>query len=317
MGEKTKISWADHTFNPWRGCTKIAAGCDNCYAERMAKRNPAVLGEWGDDGTRALAAEAYWRLPEKWNADAGRDGVRRRVFVGSLMDVFEDRLEWVDERARLFEVICDCLHLDWLLLTKRPRDAFDILDRFQFVAWPHLWLGTSASTHADANANISALLAIPAVVRFLSLEPLLEEVDLRTTWDEERMFCGKCGHVGKCGDTYEVDSDTPDDPDEEWPICPECGGTNLGGFASYASMGVWPLEDRPFPPLDWVIVGCESGPGARPCKLEWLRSIRDQCRDAGVPLFVKQLEIAGRVVKDVEQFPEDLQIQEFPNLKPF
>ncbi|MBK7363141.1 MAG: DUF5131 family protein [Micavibrio sp.] len=104
MAENTKIQWATHTFNPWRGCTKVAAGCANCYADAQSKRNPGTLGVWGPHGTRVLASAAMWRQPVKWDHEAGRtrdrwpygggrnkgEYVRPRVFCASLADVFED-----------------------------------------------------------------------------------------------------------------------------------------------------------------------------------------------------------------------------------
>ena len=182
------------------------------------------------------------------------------------------------------------------------------------IAWPlpNVWLGTSISTQVDADANIPPLLKTPAAVRFVSAEPLLEEIDLRETWNDERMHCQRCGHVAALGDPYGSEDATPDEPDEEWAICPECGESNIAGNPSYAAMGVIPISDRPYPPLDWAIVGAESGPNARPCDLKWVRSFRDQCQDAGVPLFVKQIHIDGRLVKDIEQFPPDLQIRQWP-----
>src|SRR5690606_36582345 len=88
MAETTKISWTDSTFNPWRGCTKIAAECSSCYADTMSKRNPKTLGVWGPRGTRVVAAESYWRQPLKWDREAAAAGERRRVFCASLADVF-------------------------------------------------------------------------------------------------------------------------------------------------------------------------------------------------------------------------------------
>lgn len=90
MGENTKIQWCDHTFNPWRGCTQVSAGCAHCYAAAQAKRNPRVLGVWGTYGTRVVASEAMWREPSLWDRRAREDGVRRRVFCASMADVFED-----------------------------------------------------------------------------------------------------------------------------------------------------------------------------------------------------------------------------------
>ncbi len=89
MGADTKIEWATHTFNPWRGCTKVSDGCKFCYADAQAKRNPGVLGVWGPQGTRVGASEFMWRQPLKWDASAKAAGVRHRVFCASMADVFE------------------------------------------------------------------------------------------------------------------------------------------------------------------------------------------------------------------------------------
>ena len=93
MASETKIQWADHTFNPWRGCLKVSAGCANCYAETLSKRNPGTLGIWGSEAsgaTRVVASESMWREPLKWNTEAQKSGIRSRVFCASLADVFED-----------------------------------------------------------------------------------------------------------------------------------------------------------------------------------------------------------------------------------
>lgn len=104
MGAETKIEWCDHTFNPWRGCTKVSEGCKNCYADTLSKRNPGSLGIWGQNGTRVVASEAMWQKPLKWNFDAQLafeywsqrcdDNkpayCRPRVFCASLADIFED-----------------------------------------------------------------------------------------------------------------------------------------------------------------------------------------------------------------------------------
>ncbi len=90
MAETSGISWTDATFNPWRGCTKVSPECERCYAETMSGRNPSVLGIWGNEGTRVVAAESYWQTPVKWNAKAEREGKRLKVFCASLADVFEE-----------------------------------------------------------------------------------------------------------------------------------------------------------------------------------------------------------------------------------
>lgn len=86
MGETTGIGWTDGTFNPVRGCQKVAPECENCYAATMSKRSPGILGTWGPSGTRVVAAESYWRLPERWQVKAAQDGRQMRVFCCSLAD---------------------------------------------------------------------------------------------------------------------------------------------------------------------------------------------------------------------------------------
>lgn len=240
MAENSKIEWTHHTFNPWRGCTKISDGCKHCYAETLSKRNPATLGIWGDTGTRVVASDSYWKQPLKWNRDAEKTGERPRVFCASLADVFEDRLELVAPRQRLFELIDRTPNLDWLLLTKRPENIkrlwpFGWYDD-QFT-WANIWLGTTVENQEQADTRIPELLRVPAAVRFLSCEPLLEAVNLRLTVD----------FIGGSSAVKDIASD-----------------------------------------LHWVIVGGESGPGARPMHTKWARSLRDQCLAAGVPFFFKQ-----------------------------
>jgi protein gp37 len=132
MGANSKIQWTNHTFNPWRGCSKVSAGCQHCYAEAMSRRNPAVLGEWGPKGTRVVAAEAMWRQPLKWDRDAQAAGVRARVFCASLADVFEDRADLETPRHELLRLIDSTRSLDWLLLTKRPENVLRLIGQ----AWP-------------------------------------------------------------------------------------------------------------------------------------------------------------------------------------
>lgn len=187
MGATTGISWTDHTFNAWRGCTKVSEGCRNCYAETLSRRNPAVLGEWGPGAKRVVAAESYWREPYRWNHQAILDGVRRRVFALSLGDVFDAEAP-EDAQVRLFDLIEECGALDWLLLTKRPENAKAFLDERYgrgLVLPDNLWLGVSVENQAAADERIPILLQIPTVVRFLSSEPLLGPVDLgfEASWD--------------------------------------------------------------------------------------------------------------------------------------
>lgn len=177
MGETTAISWTDHTFNPWMGCTKVSPACDHCYAEALGKRTGRV--QWGDDAERVVTSDGYWKNPLKWNAAAEKEGRRHRVFCASLADVFEDRDELDPVRARLFTLIEDTPWLDWQLLTKRPEQVPTLARGWMAVGWPsNVWLGTTVEDEERAAERIPALLAIPAAVRFLSCEPLLDWVRL-------------------------------------------------------------------------------------------------------------------------------------------
>jgi protein gp37 len=179
MAETSKISWTHATFNPWRGCTKVSPGCANCYAEAQSKRNPKVLGVWGDKGTRVIAGEDYWRQPVKWNAAAGERGERMRVFCASLADWLEDRPELADPRRRLAKLIRQTPNLDWLLLTKRPwnlNDAAGLMD-WELDGIPdNVWLGVSVENREHGLPRIDAIRRVMATVRFLSIEPLLEDL---------------------------------------------------------------------------------------------------------------------------------------------
>lgn len=248
MAENSKIEWTTHTFNPWRGCTKISEGCKHCYAETLSKRNPATLGIWGDNGTRVVASDGYWKQPLKWNRDAEKTGERPRVFCASLADWLEDRPELVEPRARLIKLIHATPNLDWLLLSKRTENWRDLVDEAceyehgetwqslwtQGEAPENIWIGTTVENQEQADKRIPELLKIPAQVRFLSCEPLLGPVELYK-WMK--------------GDGH----------DQPW------------------------MEG-----IDWVIAGGESGPGARPAHPDWFRSLRDQCTAAGVPFLFKQ-----------------------------
>ncbi len=180
MGLNTKISWCDASWNPWMGCTKISPGCQKCYAERENVRYGRHL--WGPDAPRQRTSEAYWKQPLKWSAAAERDGTRKRVFCGSWCDVMEAGAYLDKIRKDLYSLICKTLDLDWLLLTKRPENFTSSLH----PAWlrhplPNVWLGTTVEDR-ERRSRIDVLRGIPAAVRFLSIEPLLEDLgdlDLR------------------------------------------------------------------------------------------------------------------------------------------
>ena len=179
MAGFSKIEWTDSTFNPWVGCTKIKrpgnklSACDFCYAEKWAKRSGQV--KWGNFARRRTT-ESYWRGPLGWNAQASdfdkKFGRRRRVFCASLADVFDNQAdaEW---RADLFELIRRCDQIDWQLLTKRPQNIKKMLPRDWGHGYPNVWLGTTAEDAESYQQRVSHLLALPAVVKFVSYEPAL------------------------------------------------------------------------------------------------------------------------------------------------
>jgi protein gp37 len=230
MGADTKIEWARHTFNAWKGCTKVSPACDFCYAWRWAKRigRPEL---W--EGERELTTDAYWHQPFKWDCAAKAAGERHRVFCNSLADVFDNQVPeaWRDD---LFCLIKSTPNLDWLLLTKRPQNIADMLPGDWGEGYPNVWLGTTAENQEEWDRRLEHLAAVRALVHFVSVEPLLGPID--------------------CGNAFDL---PPDEPPA-------------------------------YSPIDWVICGGESGPGARPMHPDWARALRDQCAAAGVPFFFKQ-----------------------------
>ena len=251
MAENSKIEWTDHTFNPWRGCTKVSPGCANCYAETLSKRNPAVLGQWGPGKPRVLASDDMWKQPLKWEAaqakyQAFMNGTaeRPRVFCASLADWLDDEvpIEWL---ADFLKLIHDTPNLDWLLVTKRIGNLARMLGDWQTVPLlPNIWLGITVVNQAEADRDVPKLLRVPAAVRFLSVEPMLGPVDL------ERPRPG--------------------------PDLDQGGGQMI--------CQPWLIQSG----IDWVICGGESGPKARPMHPDWARSLRDQCAAAGVAFNFKQ-----------------------------
>jgi protein gp37 len=259
MAEGTHIEWCDSTFNPWLGCTKLSMACDHCYAEAWANRYGQV--EWGN-APRKLTSAGYWRQPLKWQRDAAafaaEHGRRRRVFCASLADVFDNQVdpEW---RVRLWTLIAETPDLDWLLLTKRPQNITKMLPPDWGKGWPNVWLGTTIENQEEADRRIPEFLAVPAVVHFLSCEPLLGPLQLRSI-----------------------------------RIAGEPHGEVHNPLSGYSSATPWGLIAKKIPDrfglgrIDWVIAGGESGPEARPSHPDWFRELRDQCAAAYVPFLFKQ-----------------------------
>lgn len=271
MSANSKIEWTDHTFNPWIGCTKVSPACDHCYAE-VSTPSRALGVAWGAGQERRRTSRANWALPLRWNAQAAafhaQHGRRQRVFCASLADVFDNEVnhEW---RADLLALIRDTPNLDWLLLTKRIGNVLGMVNRaddelrskFRKVPdrgfdWPlsNVWLGATITSQAEADRDIPKLLRTPARVRFLSMEPLLGPVDL---------------------------TDIPISGHGHHEYEPIVTG-NVLVHKSTLDLGA------PRPAIDWVIVGGESGPQARPLHPDWARGLRDQCQTAGVPFLFKQ-----------------------------
>ena len=183
---KTKIEWADYTFNPWIGCSKVSDGCKHCYAEAQADHRWGKV-KWGAEGKRIRTSDANWKKTLKWNREAKRLGVRYRVFCASLADVFEDKAdqpEMNDWRRDLFQLIIETPYLNWLLLTKRPENVCHMIEQAtgfsDAMMWipDNVWFGTSVENQKQADNRIPELLNIPSEVHFLSCEPLLGPVDL-------------------------------------------------------------------------------------------------------------------------------------------
>jgi protein gp37 len=225
----TKIQWCDRTWNPVVGCQKASIGCDNCYAERMARRLHAI----GIDGYHVAVGPKGWTglcslvprrldLPMEWKPS--------RIFVNSMGDLFHHnaRPELVDPVFSRM-VACQSLGIkhDFLILTKRPvcaEEYFSMRPEYRDVRWRNLWMGVTIE-RSECIYRGHTLQGLPGNIKFVSCEPLLGPLDLSTIIKK----------------------------------------------------------------IDWVICGCETGPGARPMDPNWARLLRDQCQRAGVPFFLKGL----------------------------
>jgi protein gp37 len=175
MGKHSAIEWTDHTFNPWWGCVKVSPACANCYAETWSRR--VGLRLWGKHADRRFFSDEHWRQPILWEREAKKEQLRRRVFCASMADIFEARQDLDPWRIRLWDLIISTPNLDWLLLTKRPENVQAIVP--WGLSWPsNVWLGVTVENRDYATERIPHLLRAPALVRFLSCEPLLGPIDL-------------------------------------------------------------------------------------------------------------------------------------------
>lgn len=308
--QNTKIEWADHTFNPWICCTKVGPGCDNCYAEADFDKRRHVVS-LGASQPRKRTAPSTWAAPLRWNREAAASGVRPLVFCASLTDVFDNKVpgEW---RADLFTLIKKTTHLDWLLLTKRignvtrllaeiSRGSHQDLPLLEMMPPPNVWIGATITSQADADRDIPKLLAVPAAKRFLSMEPLLGAVNIKKWLDP--WTCSNCGHHGTDDESGPCVCDdcgvkTIYDKSDGSDHCPACGKTDEDDGVGFACpicerASNWGRDycfkfDKEHP-IDWVIVGGESGPNAHPMRPDWELGLRDQCQAAGVPFMFKAI----------------------------
>jgi protein gp37 len=343
----TSIQWTDRVWNPVTGCTKVSAGCKHCYAETIAGRfwatqyDPVPTGRHDAAGngpetrprafTDVLTHEDRLTDPLSWRKPA-------RVFVNSMSDLFHHDVpdEFID---RVFAVMAFAAHHTYQILTKRAdrmRDYFGApwhqrvsaayramralgivqiakdydRQRQQGYAFgsltcgqhrdrflPNVWLGVSVEDQQRADERIPLLLRTPAAVRFISAEPLLGHIDLAGFIPKRQPW----KPYVECRHGYDA--------------CPIC-------------------DASPSPAVDWVIVGGESGAGARTCHTDWIRAIVNQCASAGVAVFVKQLgskrvDYSGVMQGDVpswkwpgfkdrqggdpSEWPADLRVRQFPS----
>ena len=311
MADKTKIEWCDATANVVNGCSLASPGCTNCYAMRLAgtrmKHHPTRAGL-----TQDSKAGPVWTGEVRFHEPALQQVLRwkapRRIFWNAHGDLFHENVpdEWID---RCFAAMALTPQHTHQVLTKRsarmreyfnsktsasgagavadqikalgggPAQQLAFMDRMaEHSCLRNAWLGVSVEDQARADERIPDLLATPAAVRWLSCEPLLGPVDLR-------------GYISEAWEGY------------------------ASTYTDQHGIRRSDLTGNAIDGLDWIVVGGESGPGARYMQPAWAQSIVDQCGAASVPVFVKQLSSGGpRAIKDIEQFPEGLRVQEWPEV---
>lgn len=268
MAENSKIEWTNHTINLWWGCTSVHSGCDNCYAETFAKRVGNDI--WGNDKPRRMIKNVWSELA-RFQKEAKEQKTIHRVFVGSMMDIFEKPMSLVDHKGNPYskeenefwntgqlrdkffnEVVPNSPNLMFLLLTKRPSN----INKYIPESWKenppkNVMFGTSPVSQETANKLIVQLSEVNGL-RFLSVEPQLEKVDLMAMAND---------------------------------------GTDRV------------LLDL----VHWVIQGGESGHHRRPFDTDWGRLMRDNCKEKGVPFFFKQIDKKLEIPQDllIREFPEN------------
>ncbi len=274
MSDNSKIDWCDATWNPIAGCSKCSPGCLNCYAERFAWRlyhhsiyYDKVVNVGGWTG-EITCLEHRLNLPLHWHQP-------RRIFVCSMSDLFHPKVPF-EFITCVHDRIDICQQHTFLILTKRIERAKEYYLEYLGGKVPeNVHLGVSISS-PDELWKVDELKKIPAAVRWLSLEPLLAGIEF--TYD--RLYCDR-------------------DPEEDSPVA--CVPCLCGKHWENA-----PISGTTLNCIEWVVVGCESGPHRRPFSLTWVESIVKQCKVAGVPVFVKQIiGNFGKVVKMPKGWPQE------------
>jgi protein gp37 len=315
MADKTGIAWTNATWNPVTGCTKISQGCKHCYAEREWGRlsaNPKATTYYGRAFTDVACHEDRLDQPLRWKKP-------RMIFVNSMSDLFHEDVpdDFID---KVFAVMALAEQHVFQVLTKRPdrmlaylttKNREDIIgekampivskDDFGILEWPlpNVWLGVSVEDQATADERIPLLLQTPAAVRWASAEPLLNKIDLTHLELDPFNY-----YNALTGDTIRLDRT------------------------------LIPMENT----LSWVVPGGESENSARALDARFLYALVSQCKDAGTPIFVKQLgyrfmdldnafygagikttdknrKLINRAGADIDEWPEDLRVREWPKLE--
>lgn len=308
MGADSKIQWTNSTFNPWWGCQRVSPGCEHCYAEVLDKRVGGAMVDgkkvlrWGPTAPRVRTSAENWKLPLKWNKAAAATGERHRVFCASMADVFErlspgQRGDLDSWRLELFDLIARTPHLDWLLLTKRPQLVLR---------------GLSGAVDAFERTP-GGLAGLELAQRWMDGYPPTN-VWLGATVEDQRRANERIPELLKVRASVRFLSCEP--------------------LLERIDLSRWLDEDETgfVRLIDWVIIGGESGGGARPFDLAWALDLIGQCRDGGraaAAPFVKQLGanivengfalsgferecITDRSGGDMSEWPSELRVREFP-----
>ena len=328
MADKTGIEWTDATWNPVRGCSLVSPGCTNCYAMKQAHRFSGP-GKPYAGLTKMTKGGPVWTGEIRKVPEAISQPVRwkrpRRIFVNSMSDVFHEGLSNFDI-GMIFETMIEADWHTYQVLTKRPARMLEAVKgmcrQWGLANLPrHIWLGVSVEDQARADERIPLLLQTPAAVRWISAEPLIGPVDLTAINAPGKDECYTAHHgrgrlnalTGWCYNESLFDGRWEDnlDPSQE------------------GHHGNAPRQRNA---IDWVVVGGESGPGARPFAIEWARLLVRQCKAGGVPLFMKQVGadfghcgpdgVSASIIRyplrdrkggDPAEWPADLRVREFPS----